>query len=305
MVRLCAQPCLRRGAANSTRGACAPRKRISHCVTNCVGSVMFPLQTKSLPPNVDALRAALEEGLRQVIVPARQMVSVEDKNYPNLAALRLTLDDAQASERARRPARPIGAIEPGLQVEDFQISGRPISIQGAKIEFACTGREVRIDQARDESGNVLLLVQDAASGQVEVAVRPTDLEALILAGAKAQAAKHGVNVESVRIEMNARSERSIDVVVHVAAKKLFLNATIRISGSLAIDEHLNAKLSSLECTGEGTLGTIACGFIAPHLVRFNGRNFSLMALPLGEMKLRDLRIAADDKLRVTAQFGHA
>jgi len=28
-------------------------------------------------------------------------------------------------------------------------------------------------------------------------------------------------------------------------------------------------------------------------------------LPLGEMKLRDLRIAADDKLRVTAQFGHA
>jgi hypothetical protein len=37
----------------------------------------------------------------------------------------------------------------------------------------------------------------------------------------------------------------------------------------------------------------------------NGRNFSLMALPLGELKLRDLRIATGPELRVTAQFCHA
>lgn len=266
---------------------------------------MFPLQTKSLPPNADALRAALEEGLRQLVMPARQIVSVEDENYPKLGALRLTLDDARATEPPRRPTRPIGAIEPALQVENFQISGRPILVQSAKIEFACTGREVRIGQGCDENGNVLLLVQDAASGHVEIAVRPTDLEALILAGAKAQAAKQGVNVESVRIEMSSRSERAIDVVVQVIAKKLFLSAAIRISGSLAIDEHLNARLSDLECAGDGPLGSVACGFIAPHLARFNGRDFSLMALPLGELKLRDLRITTGDKLRVTAQFGHA
>ena len=72
---------------------------------------------------------------------------------------------------------------------------------------------------------------------------------------------------------------------------------------MAIDEQLNARLSGLECAGEGTLGTLACGFIAPHLARFNGREFSLMALPLGEVKLRDVRIAAGRELRVTAQFG--
>jgi hypothetical protein len=45
--------------------------------------------------------------------------------------------------------------------------------------------------------------------------------------------------------------------------------------------------------------------LLPHLARFNGRDFSLMALPLGEVKLRDLRIAAGHELRVTAEFGHA
>jgi hypothetical protein len=266
---------------------------------------MFPLQTKSLPLNAEALRAALEESLRQLVRPAGQIVRVEDKNYPSLAALRLILDNAQTIEPPRRPTRPSGSAEPGLKVEDFQISGRPISVHGAKIEFECTGSEVRIGQARDDNGNVLLVVQDAASGHVEVAVPRTDLEALILAGAKAQATKQGVTVESVRIEMNSRSERAIDLVVHVTAKKLFLNAAIRISGSLAIDEQLNARVSGLECNGDGPLGNIACGFITPHVARFDGRDFSLMALPLGEMKLRDLRIAAGDALRVTAEFGHA
>ena len=113
-----------------------------------------------------------------------------------------------------------------------------------------------------------------------------------------------MTVEAVRIELRARTERALDIVVQVRAKKLFLSAAVRISGSVEIDEQLNARLSGLECAGEGTLGTLACGFIAPHLQRFNGREFSLMALPLGEVKLRDVRIAAGPELRVTATFGN-
>jgi hypothetical protein len=93
-------------------------------------------------------------------------------------------------------------------------------------------------------------------------------------------------------------------VVHLRAKRLFLRAAVRISGSVAIDEQLNARLCALECAGEGTLGTLACGFIAPHLERFNNREFSLLALPLGEVKLRDVRVAAGNELRVTAEFGN-
>ena len=150
---------------------------------------MFPLQTNALPPNADALRVALEESLRRVVTPAGPMVTVEEKYYPELAAIRVSLDGANAGDRPPpRPAPPVGAIEPGLRVENLEISGRPILLQGAKVELSCTARDVRIGQGRDREGNVLLLLQDAAEGKVEVAIAVADLEALVLAGAKAEAA---------------------------------------------------------------------------------------------------------------------
>ena len=55
--------------------------------------------------------------------------------------------------------------------------------------------------------------------------------------------------------------------------------------------------------GAGWLGSLACGVLEPHLAKLNGRSFPLMALPLGEVRLRDVRLAASDKLSVTAEFG--
>jgi len=234
------------------------------------------------------------------------MVTVEESQYPRLASIRVSLDHAEMGDRPPpRPASLVAKVEPGLEVENFAISARPILVQGAKVEFSCTAREVRIGQGRDEEDNVLLLLQAAAEGKVEVALASSDLEALVLAVAKAEAAKQGVTVESVRIELHPRGERALAVVVQVRAKKLFLSAAVRISGSVAIDEQLQARLSYWVCDGDGTLGTLACGFIAPHLAQLNGRAFSLMALPLGDVKLREVRIAAGRELRVTAQFGRA
>ncbi len=266
---------------------------------------MFPLPNKSFPPDPESLRAALEESLRRVVSPVGPMVAVEDNSYPDLAAIRVSLDGANAGGRPPRPAPSVGPIEPGLQVERFEISGHPILVQKAKLELSCTARDVTLGQGRDKEGNVLLLLQDAAEGNVEVAVPLADLEELVFAGAKAEAAKQGVTVESVRIELQARSDRALEGVVHVRAKKLFLAASVQISGRVEIDEQLTARLSGLRCEGEGTLGTLASGFIAPLLQRFDGREFSLLALPLGEVKLRDVRIAAGRELRVTAQFGRA
>jgi hypothetical protein len=265
---------------------------------------MFPLHCKVFPATAPDLRDALEESLRQAVRPAAEMVTVEERQYPKLASIQVSLDGAHVSERPPpRPAPPVGEIQPGLQVENFAISGRPILLQGAKVELSCTAREVRVGQGRDAEGNVLLLLQDSAEGKVEVALALSDLEALLLAGAKAGAAKHGVTVEEVRIELEARSECALDVVVQVRAKKLFLSGAVRMSGSVAIDEQLLARFSDWECVGDGTLGTLACGFIAPRLAQFNRREFSLMALPLGEVKLRDIRIVAGRELRVMAHFG--
>ncbi|MEO6870730.1 MAG: hypothetical protein ABI233_00750 [Chthoniobacterales bacterium] len=263
---------------------------------------MFPLSKISLPSDAQSLQQALEEGLRRVVTPAGDMVSVEDKSYPELRAIRVSLDNAVVMDRPQL-MKPVGPVEPALQVEEFVTSGSPLRIQGAAINLDCRATNVSLGQGRDRNGNLLLLLQSAVEGSVSINVSLSDLEDLLRAGAKAAAVEQGVTVEDVRLELRSRGERALDVVVHVRAKKLFLSATVRISGSADVDEHLTARVSGLTCAGEGTLGSLACGFLTPHLERFNGREFPLMALPLGEVRLRDVQVSAGSGLQVSARFG--
>lgn len=264
---------------------------------------MFPLARKTLPTGPDELRDAIEQGLREVVRANGPMVAIEDKNYPELAAIRVSLHEASLGERPPKLGAPTGPGRPALRVDDFEITGRGLRVQNAAVDLSCRARDVEIFQAEDRNGNLVLLLQSAAEGSIAVATSVADLEALLRQEATRAAAQQGVTVENVRIRLQARSERALDVEVQVRAKKLFLSATVRITGGLEIDDQLNARLRDLQCQGEGALGSLACNFITPHLQRFDGRAFALTALPLGEVKLRDVRLAAGADLRVTAQFG--
>jgi hypothetical protein len=48
---------------------------------------------------------------------------------------------------------------------------------------------------------------------------------------------------------------------------------------------------------------MACGILKPYLQKFDGREFPLMSLPLGEIRLRDMQLSVGDQLCVTAEFG--
>jgi hypothetical protein len=265
---------------------------------------MFPLRTHSLPPDARALQEALAESLEEVVQPAAPMVVVEDRNYPALAAIRMTLDNAVAVNRVPpRPAPQTDSLEPALEVERFELRGRPLRVQEAAINLSCEAREVTIYQARDAGGRLLLLLRRAAEGRVELAVPLSDLEALIGSAARAAAAKQGIMLEEVRLIVRTPTNRSLDLEVCLSVRKLFLRTHLRIKGHVEVDEKLDAHLSGLECSGEGTLGTLACGFLDPHLRRFNDRRFSLLVLPLGEIKLRQIHIGADQDLQLSAEFG--
>ncbi len=88
----------------------------------------------------------------------------------------------------------------------------------------------------------------------------------------------------------------------VRARKMFFATTIELKAKLAVDDDLNATVSGLKCTGDGAIGSLACGFLAPHLQKLEGRSFPLMALSLGEVRLRDVRLSAGDQLTVSAEF---
>jgi len=89
----------------------------------------------------------------------------------------------------------------------------------------------------------------------------------------------------------------------VTAKMFIATATVTLDGQLAVDDQLDARFSNLRFGGEGMIANAAAGFIRPSLTKLEGRTFSLMALPLGAIKLRDLQLAGGDSLRLTAQFG--
>lgn len=266
---------------------------------------MFPLARTVLPPDAESLRAAIEEGLRRTIDAPHEMVAIRDERYPELAELRVSLDDATVSERPPKLSAPSGAVQPALRVGALEINGAPVRVQGAAVDLQCRARDVSIGQATDRTGNLVLVLQNAAEGSINIGLTTSDLENLVRAGARAAAAQQGVTIEEVRIQLRSRNERALDVTVQVRAKKLFLSANVRISGSAEIDEQLNARLAGLSCTGDGTLGSLACGVLTPYLQRFDGREFPLLALSLGGVKLRDVRVAAGEELRVSAQFAGA
>jgi hypothetical protein len=266
---------------------------------------MFPLKTDTLPANAGDLARRLNESLCDLFDLPSDPVVVREVSYPHLASLTVSLDGAHL--RGQPPAIPSvgGKQTPALTVDSFRAKGSAMSVGPAAVDFALEAQQLELHRANDANGNVVLVLHKAAKGRIEVSASTSDLEALIAGVAKTEGAKHGVAIDSVRLTLRSNNSRSLSAEVRLRAKKLFLSTSLRITGQLDLDEELNAAVSGLECTGEGAIATVACGVLKPHLEKLEGRNFPLMSLPLGEVRLRDVKIAAGEKLSITAEFGTA
>ena len=61
-------------------------------------------------------------------------------------------------------------------------------------------------------------------------------------------------IDNVQLKLRQTNERSLAAEVHLRARKLFLSASIRVTGQLDLDDQLNLKISDLNCTGDGGNG---------------------------------------------------
>jgi hypothetical protein len=263
---------------------------------------MFPLFTKTLPGSADELAEKLNDSLQRVFFLPAQPVTIRAAKYPVLEELVVSLDGAQLRPNPPQPILAQTDNGPALRVEQFTMSGRGIEIEGAAVDLSINATGVRLNVGAAPDGDVVLLLHNAADGRVQVTAGKRDLEALISQVAKREAAKQGVTVDDVHLNLEQRGARSLSAEVQLRARKLFVSASIRITAQLDIDEQLNALLSGLRCDGNGAIASFACGILAPHLQRLNGRRFSLMALPLGQVRLRDVRLAVGNEISVSADF---
>lgn len=264
---------------------------------------MFPLQTKDLPANAADLTSAMNASVQRIFSGATDAVTVRDRAYPSLAEIRIVLDGAVLRSDIPRLVMHAGDHSPALKTDELRITASELSVGPAVVNLQLGARGVQLQQARDAAGELVLMVESAKDGEVEVTAVTAEIERAIATVAKSEAAKHGVSIDQVQLSIRPRGERSLDAEVQLRAKKLFFTTNIRVGAKLDLDEELNAKLSGLTCNGEGTVGAMACGFLQPHLQKLDRREFPLMALPLGDIRLRDVRFAAGDKLTVSARFG--
>ncbi|MGI9088306.1 MAG: hypothetical protein ACR2HH_11290 [Chthoniobacterales bacterium] len=264
---------------------------------------MFPLPTKTLPADAVELSELLGQSLDRLFAKLSNPVSVRATAYPQIDELRLKLDGAEL--RPHPPRAPVlhGTPSPAFAVGLLEISGTEIAAGPAALNLNLSATDVRLAQTRSENDEVVLTLQSAADGRVEISAAKTDLEQAIAAFAKAEAGKHGVGIDQVHLKVNPRGERGLDAEVQLRTKKLFLTTTIRLSAQLDLTPDLQATLSEVRCSGDGAMGAMACSFLEPHLQKVNGRSLSLLALPLGEIRLRDVRLAANERLTVSAEFG--
>jgi hypothetical protein len=266
---------------------------------------MFPLKTATFPTTAPGLARLLNTSLRDLLHLPNDPVTVREVSYPHLANLTVSLDGAQL--RGQPPAVPSldGEFTPAFTIDSFTAKGSAMSIGPAALDFALEAQQLELHRATGSDGNIVLVLHEAADGRIEVSTSPSDLQALIGEAAKTEAGKHGVTIDNVQLSLRSKSPRSLAAEVRLRAKKLFVSTSLRITGRLDLDEKLNAKISGLDCTGEGAIAGIACSVLKPHLQKLDGREFSLMSLPLGEIRLRDVQIRLGEKLAITAEFGSA
>jgi hypothetical protein len=263
---------------------------------------MFPLFTTSFPSSASDLERLLNESLQRIFVTGSDPVTIIDHSYPHLDAINISLDGARLRGESPHPLTPSG-ISPAFEVDQFTLRASPLSLGPAAIDLSLSARDVRLGRGNDANGQIVLLLESAADGKIEISAAQAALEALIAKLARDQASKQGITIDGVQLKLRQKSAHSVAAEVHLRARKLFLSASIRVAGQLDLDDQLNLKLSALNCTGDGGIATLGCGILMPYLRKIDGREFPLMSLPLGQVRLRDVRVAVADKLRVTAEFG--
>ena len=241
---------------------------------------MFPLHTATFPSSASDLERLLNESLQRIFITESGPVTIREQSYPHLGAISISLDGARLRADPTRPPVISGKTSPALEIDQLTLSASPLALGSAEVTLSLSAREVLLGQGKDSNDQIVLFLESATDGNIEISATQTDLEALIAKLAQNQASKQGITIDGVQLKLRQESAHSLAAEVHLRARKLFLSASIRVTGQLDLDDQLNLKISGLNCTGDGGMATLACGILTPYLQKIDGREFPLMSLPL-------------------------
>jgi hypothetical protein len=264
---------------------------------------MLLLHSKKFPESAAEFAQALDAGLRLFVDEPGPIVDVSSRVFPYLDEIVINLDGAEFNSHPPVPPCLVGGTTLACEAAAVTLSAQSIAVRGAPFDLRMEARDVVFHKGQDEDGHAVLLVHKVGDGSFVISASQLNLENAITEMARREGRKHGITIEQVRLAMRARGVRSIAADVRVEARKFLLRANIDIYGQLDIDEDFVARISQLKCRSDGAIGALACGTLEPYLQQLEGKIFSLTSLPLGEIQLRDVRIAVANTVEITADFG--
>jgi hypothetical protein len=266
---------------------------------------MIALHCTQFPSSKDELEHAIDRALRRFGQKSDSLINVRSRVFPYLDEIAINFDGAQFDSRPPAPPVVIGETKLACEAAIVTLSAQNVSVRGVPLDLRMEARDVVFHQGRDGNGEVVLIPHKVRDGQIIVSAAQPDLENAIVEIGGREASPHGIVIEQVRLTMCAFGARSIAADIGIRARKFLLRAKIDISVQLDIDGDFVAKISQLKCKSHGAIGSLACSALEPYLRQLEGRTLSLKSLPLGEIQLRDIRIAVADTLELTVDFGTA
>ncbi|HWE95630.1 MAG TPA: hypothetical protein VG269_16820 [Tepidisphaeraceae bacterium] len=297
------------GSHPDHRAAAAPPKT-PKAWFDAKGAAVFPLGPGALPVTREDLVTSLTKAWKEKIrfPEGGEIVQVEGGRYPALGSLKINLAggifDPDRTREDRSPGlRPSGKVESRVAARDFAFDCQPLICEKAKLNVHVAATDARLDVEHDNLGRPMLMLAGAKQATLDFEATRADLESLLLLGARENGGKYGVTVENIRLSIQTPSARTIDVDVRVSTKVGFIPADMRFQAHVDIDDHMNAKVSHLQCTGDKALGPLITGLIRPGLAKYEGKTRPLFSFPSDELKLRDARVEGGDDIRVKATFG--
>lgn len=267
---------------------------------------MFPLAGKKFPSSGIELAASIHDALASVLSLPNNSSTVTAKGdrFPRISALKVNLNGASVIGK-KPPPKPVpsGKREPGIEVEQLDVSAQPIKYEKSKLDLTIKARGVSFDFGRDKKGNPLLVLTDARNGQVDAQISKRDIQALLLAAAQEVGEQQKVKIQDLQLSLAQKGARSIAADVKVTAKKMLVSSTLELHGELEIDDELNATLRDLRASGEGMIASMVSKVVQSKLKPYEGKTFPLVTFSLGDIALRDLKINVKKDVQVSAKFG--
>lgn len=261
---------------------------------------MLPLKGSSFPTSSDELRDAITGGFSQLGFAPREVVAT-GAAFPQLEQLRVDLSGVSAGAEPPR-VKPGSPLSGTVQVQALELLGKPLSIAGMPLELQLQAREAHLREYSAE-GLDRALVLERGSGNVSLEIGREELRQILLRAGRQAARQRGADIQDLQLELNATGGRTLDVRAEVVAKFGFLKATLQLTGRASVDDEMQVRLSDMDVKGSGLAAGLATSFIRPQLEKLQREPIALSALPLGALKLHDVRITTGDRIRLEAEFG--